>query len=129
MDRAKLKAMMTGMDSVIDEMLTTVPADLLEQVQSMSEVDLLRGTMHRVLGDLMHVYGLLADALKRCGVCRDSGQTCGHCLATSMQVHELLEQTVTTACVTRAATRPGTRIAASREHEAELAAGKDRSNG
>jgi len=105
---------MTRVESMLSN-LPPMPAELAQQAHEMTEQELQEFVTRVATGQLHRLYEMTQRMQERCGVCRDSGNTCAHCMADFLVLQELLKETVLMAAFARAAVAPGTRIAAQRE--------------
>lgn len=87
--------------------------------REMEEADLMALTTDVCMEQLFKMVSLAKRLQERCGVCRDSGTECAHCVADALQLTELLVHVAGLARFTAEATSPGTRISAQREARRE----------
>lgn len=123
-----LKKVAKGETPSLDSLLREMGIPELNEKQrnacrEMEETDLMALTTEVCMGQLFKVVSLAKRLQERCGVCRDSGDQCAHCVADAVVLGDLLVEVAGLARFTAEATSPGTRISAQREarREAEAA--------
>lgn len=126
MDKITEERMVAALGAKIERIVDQLPLELVEQARNLTETALHREVAMRSVDHIMRVLSLLSAALERCHLCRGAEALCAHCVAAGMEVLEIAQEAMVLATMTRAATRPGGRIAAQREAEAERNA-KERS--
>lgn len=101
--------------AIVAKMAAEMPPAVLQTMRELDEHTLLHVVAEKAIEALLDTLAFASRAQARCGLCRDGGTTCAHCIADNLRAENVIRTAQTLAVMTYVATQPGSRIAAARE--------------